>query len=313
MFSFPMISAVDGLRLFVYHAWPGHTWLGHAWPGAPAAGRREPEGVVVIAHGAGEHAARYARLSAALNDAGWAVLALDQRGHGRSPGPDGHGDFGAGGWDALVADLGQLIDWARARYPRLHLTLLGHSMGAAAAQHFCLTGSGRIDALVLSGSTSMAYRQRQEAAALARGETPVVGLPRPGFEGRTPFDWLSRDPVEVDRYVADPWCGFAFTDAARASMVSRGALTQPALLRNIRAALPVLLLAGDADPVNDGLRGLQALAAEWRAAGVRRIDTQYYPDGRHEMFNEINRDEVTAELIAWLREMRGAYGGVGFG
>ena len=146
----------------------------------------------------------------------------------------------------------------------------------------------------------MRQRQQRELAAAARGEQVVVGLARGGFENRTPFDWLSSDPNEVDKYIADRWCGFSFNDAVRASMQSRMALADDAQLANIRSDLPVLLVAGDADPINDELRGLQALVSEWSAAGVRRIDTQFYAGGRHEMFNETNRDEVTTRMIDWI-------------
>ena len=291
--QFTMISNVDRLPLRAFHA-PLEI-------AAVKQHRHQPEhGLVVIAHGAGEHAARYARLTGELNRAGFAVLSMDHRGHGHSPGPGGLGDFGRAGWDGLVADLGQLIGWGHALHPNAPLTLLGHSMGAAAAQHLCLTGSTQISALVLSGSTSMRQRQQRELAAVARGEAPTVGLARTGFENRTAFDWLSRDAAEVDKYIADPWCGFSFSDTVRASMITRMALSDDAQLANIRPDLPVLLLAGDADPINDELRGLHALASEWRAAGVRRIDTQFYSGGRHEMFNEINRDEVTANMIEWI-------------
>ena len=301
--QFTMISNVDRMPLRAFHA-PLETALA-----APGAERRHrlarARGVVVIAHGAGEHAGRYQRLIAALNEAGFAVLTMDHRGHGHSTGPDGLGDFGKGGWDALVADLGQLIGWGHALHPDVPLTLLGHSMGAAAAQQFCLSGSRHISALVLSGSTSVRQRQQRELAAAARGEQPVPGLARGGFEDRTPFDWLSRDAAEVDKYIADPWCGFSFSDAVRAGMHSRMALADDTQLANIRADLPVLLIAGDADPVNDELRGLHALTREWRAAGVRRIDTQFYAGGRHEMFNETNRNTVTANMIDWIAGLAG--------
>ncbi len=296
-----MISNVDRMPLRAFHAplefGAGEVGAGHRH------GYPRQRGLVVIAHGAGEHAGRYERLTGALNGAGFAVLTMDHRGHGRSSGPERLGDFGLAGWDGLVADLAQLIGWGHALHPGVPLTLLGHSMGAAAAQQFCLAGSKHISALVLSGSTSMRQRQQRELAAAARGEPVVVGLARAGFENRTPFDWLSRDAAEVDKYIADPWCGFSFSDAVRASMQSRLALADDAQLANIRADLPVLLLAGDADPINDELRGLHALASEWRAAGVRRIDTQFYAGGRHEMFNETNRAEVTAKMIDWIARL----------
>ena len=254
-----------------------------------------PRAVVVIAHGAAEHALRYDRFARALNAAQFAVWAMDHRGHGQSPGPEGLGDFGPGGWDALVADIGQLIELAGEAHPGLPVVLFGHSMGSAAAQQYAPEGSARIAALILSGSTSW--------EAPKQGEAPPAFAPNAAFEpARTPYDWLSRDTAEVDKYIADPLCGFESQGARRGrSRADPAALSDETRLRRIGSSLPCLLVAGDADPINRNLVGLNRLEERWRAAGVLRIDTLYYAGGRHEMLNETNRDEVTADIIAWLR------------
>lgn len=180
---FRFASAVDGLPIQAY-----------AWE------TTDPRAVVVVAHGAAEHALRYHRFARALNVAGIDVWAQDHRGHGQSAGPEGLGDFGDGGWDALVADIGQLIGIAQRERPAAPMVLLGHSMGAAAAQQFAPDGSDGIDALVLSGSTA---REAPKA-----GEVPPAFEPNKPFEpARTPYDWLSRDETEVDKYIADPFAG----------------------------------------------------------------------------------------------------------
>ena len=121
---------------------------------------------------------------------------------------------------------------------------------------------------------------------------------------RTDFDWLSTDNAEVDKYIADPFCGFNIW-AKRPQMGDPVRLADPAILSRIRPDLPVLFVAGDMDPINRKLEGLALLETRWRSAGVRQIDKLYYEGGRHEMLNETNRDEVTADIIGWLEKNLG--------
>lgn len=255
-----------------------------------------PKGLVVIAHGAAEHSLRYGRFARALNAAGYEVWSLDHRGHGRSPGPEGLGDFGEGGWDALVADVGQFIRIAKEARPGLPAVLFGHSMGSAAAQQLVPDASREIAGVILSGSSArMGRRERRE------GEPPPAFTPNAAFEpARTPYDWLSRDEAEVDRYIADPMCGFESRKSQRSGFASTSVIADPARLARIRPGLPCLFVAGTKDPINNNMEGLYELQRLWNEAGVKRIDTLYYKDGRHEMLNETNRDEVTADIVAWL-------------
>ena len=278
--TFRFTSNVDGFDL-----------QGYRWP------IDEPRATVVIAHGAAEHSLRYDRFAQALNGAGFDVWSLDHRGHGQSPGPEGLGDYAESGWDALVADIGQFVGLARAEANGVPVILFGHSMGSFAAQQLILDHSSAMDALVLSGS--------------AAREAPVEGAPPPAFTpnaqfepARTPYDWLSRDEAEVDKYIADPLCGFetqAVRPARGGSDPSR--LSDPTALAAIRSDLPILLVAGSRDPVGRNLEGLYLLEERYRSAGITRIDTQYYEDGRHEMLNELNRDEVMSTMITWLTDV----------
>jgi alpha-beta hydrolase superfamily lysophospholipase len=121
---------------------------------------------------------------------------------------------------------------------------------------------------------------------------------------RTPFDWLSRDDAEVDKYIADPLCGFTVSEASRNSMFAAAA---PALdmekLKQIRKDLPFYIFAGDKDPINAELTRLTPLVDRYREAGIRDIATDFYQGGRHEMLNETNRSEVVTNLKNWIERV----------
>ena len=255
-------------------------------------------GIVQIAHGMGEHSLRYAQVAAFLNDAGFHVYTNDHRGHGRSAtGKDALGDFGAAGWNGLVADMVTLTRLARTREGALPVILLGHSMGSFAAQQYVLDNSASIAALVLSGSAST------EKLAIDPSQPADLTNFNAAFEpARTPYDWLSRDNAAVDAYVADPLCGFGINQRAMQSMAEAAKrLTDPAEISRIRTDLPIYILAGDKDPINNNLEFLRPLAERYRAAGIANVTEKYYPDGRHEMFNETNRAEVLGDLLSWIR------------
>lgn len=255
-------------------------------------------GVVQIAHGMGEHIGRYAELAEDLVESGFVVYGNDHRGHGRSaPTRPSLGDFGAGGFNLLVEDMFRLTLIAKEENPDKPLVLLGHSMGSFAAQLYAIDHSGAIDGLALSGSGAL-----DGLVQLAKSAPPGDNiLNRPFLSARTPFDWLSRDPADADSFMEDPLCFADLQPASKASFLAvSSVLADPANLRKIRSNLPIYLFSGSEDPVGQRLEGVHILIERLRAAGIRDISYDFYPGGRHEMLNEINRVEVRANLLRWI-------------
>jgi alpha-beta hydrolase superfamily lysophospholipase len=284
---------VDELT-FSFDTPDGTTIAAYRWTGDET-----PRAIVQLAHGMGEHAARYRRLAEALTARGYAVYANDHRGHGRTAGSAAHhGDLGVGGWPGLASDLGQLGAIARREHPGIPLVIVGHSMGSFALQGYLLDHSALVDGAVLSGTSAL--------DVIAPNIDPTKEVDLSAFNAafapaRTEYDWLSRDPDEVDAYVADPACGFGLNPAGTASMLDALADTaDPARLGKIRSDLPILLLSGDADPLAGGGGLIDLVADRYRQAGVDDVTVALYDGARHEVFNETNRDEVTADLVEWL-------------
>jgi alpha-beta hydrolase superfamily lysophospholipase len=260
---------------------------------------RTPHAVLQVAHGMGEHARRYEKPLAPLIAAGWAVYADDHRGHGlTADGPEALGDFGENGAELIIEDIRRLTSLAHAEHPDLPLILLGHSLGSFFAQAFAFDHSHVIDGLALSGTAAFSDR----TGPVRRLDEIAVG----GEARRTPFDWLSRNPAEVDAYIADPLCGFSRKPSGDGSFARVAArLKDPAEIAKIRKDLPIYIFVGDKDPVNQDLALLEPLVDRYSAAGLTDLTVKVYPGGRHEMLNETNRDEVIADLTAWLERVAG--------
>ena len=260
----------------------------------------EPTGVVQIAHGLAEHGERYDRFARALNAAGFVVHAVDHRGHGRTA--NGRlGDFGAAGFGGLIADVAQFGAALRAKHGGLPVFLFAHSMGSFAAQAAMLDHASTWSGVVLSGSTALDMFAAGMANAPADAPAGLEAF-NAGFEHRTGYEWLSRDAAEVDAYVANPWCGWDVpADVIPALFAPAARLADPALLAGIRSDLPVLIASGDADPLAGGGALIQLLGQRYRDAGLVDVTVQLYPAARHEILNESNREEVTADIVAWLR------------
>ena len=272
----------------------------------------DPGAVVLIAHGASEHSGRYDRFARALNDAGLMAVALDHRGHGLTGRAEPRkAVMGSGGGAAVVDDVHELRMQVRAEVgDDVPLVLFGHSMGSLIALGYLVDHAEGLAGAVLCGfPTDLDHVDAlaaglQGAADAGHRDEPVDVLAQsnaPFEPARTPYDWLSRDPDEVDRYIADPMCGddnpltygylldlFEVLGPARSGFGSIGC--------------PVLVIAGDRDPAAGMGANPTKLAATLRDAGVDTTLT-LYPGARHELLNETNRDEVTADVIDWLRRV----------
>lgn len=256
-----------------------------------------PRAVIQFAHGAAEHLGRYDRFARHLAASGYAVIGADHRGHGENR-LHGLASFGPRGFPGVIDDLAAVARAARVRLPGIPLVLFGHSMGSFAAQAFVADHPDLCDGLILSGTA--AIDEVMAAGHLGTGLTAMNA----GFEpARTPFDWLSRDPAEVDAYVADSLCGFDIELASLATMPAAvfGVRAPDRLARAVSRKLPICLISGAEDPVGAGENGSSRVAADYTAAGLSDVDPRIYPGGRHEMLNEVNREAVTNDIVQWLR------------
>ncbi|WP_068615550.1 alpha/beta hydrolase [Paenibacillus tuaregi] len=303
---FDMLSS-DGKYIYIYNWFPSPS----EWEGPP-------RGVVQIAHGMAETARRYERLARALTTQGYVVYANDHRGHGRTAGTHEElGRPGTDGFNAMVNDMILLGAIIKDKHPETPLLLLGHSMGSFLTQKVMYTWPDPYAAFMLSGTCGK-RGMLQFGEQVARMQIALQGERHPSlllnalvFGGynrtfrpvRTAFDWLSRDDGEVDKYIADPECGVIssagfFRDFFRLLQE----IHTPSRMERIPKDKPVYLFSGEEDPVGMKGDGVRLLHRRYQELGLQDVECRLYPGARHEILNEINRDEVTAHLIDWMNQ-----------
>ncbi len=274
--------------------------------------------IVELSHGVSEHILRYEPLASYLTQRGFAVIGHDHLGHGSSviPGAPRLYLGPPGSWETATRDLDTCRRLARERFGRLPLFLLGHSMGSFLARTYLIRYPGTVDGAILVGTGQMSPAVLAAGSTLARaecrrlGETQISPLVerlafgpynKPFSPARTPYDWLSLDPSNVDAYLADPLCGGIPTAGLFRELLNGLRLIRdPRALRNMNLATPVLFLSGAMDPVGGCGRGVQAAFRSFQRAGVRDVSLRLYPQLRHEILNEACREDVYQDLCQWL-------------
>ena len=279
----------------------------------------EIKGVVQLVHGICEHVSRYAPLAEFLNAKGYVVVGEDHMGHGGSIAGGSTQGYFDGGWRNAVDDTYALCEKTKAEYPSLPYFIYGHSMGSfltrtilyrypeAGFAGAVISGTGWQPKPVLKLGKAVCKMQARHV-----GETnssPIVsklmfGNYNNSYENpRTVFDWLSRDPAVVDDYIADPLSGFEASVGLSGEML--GGMEMNQRMENLLKMpknLPVLFVAGDHDPVGSMGKGVQKTAEAFRKAGLLNVTVKLYPQGRHEMHNELNKDEVYADVLKFLNK-----------
>ncbi|MCF6241218.1 MAG: lysophospholipase [Bacteroidales bacterium] len=273
-----------------------------------------------IAHGMAEHAKRYDDFASFLNKHGFAVYANDHRGHGKTAGSIENLGYFADekGFEKVVDDMRVLTDKIKSEFPDKPVFLLGHSMGSFLSRFYAIEDASKINGLILSGTAGDPGMLGQIGKLLSnliaavsgkKSQTPLMtslsfGAYNKQFKpNRTDFDWLSRDNEQVDKYVNDPYCGTVFTAGFYKDMLG-GLLyvNQNQAIKKMRKDLPVLLISGDKDPVSENGKGVKEVYEKMNKAGLNDVEMKLYPDARHEILNEINKDEVYNDVLNWITQ-----------
>lgn len=274
----------------------------------------DPCAAVQLTHGMAEHIDRYDAFARYLAEQGVLVYGQDHAGHGKSTPDAPRGYFGPeNGWDALVQDMRTLLDTVRGDYPAIPFILFGHSMGSFLARTYAGRDGADFDAYIFSG-TAGSNPALGIAKLIAKREIKKRGADRPSEllnklsfgsynksigEHRTDFDWLSRVNDQVDRYVADENCGFVFTAAGMRDLFAGLTEISGAKWAASVPNKPILLIAGDRDPVGGSGKGVRQVA-HWLTQTGHSVECKLYSGARHEVLNELNRDEVFGDVALFL-------------
>ncbi len=295
----------DGLEIFVYKWSPENN--------------KKAKAVIQIAHGMAETAARYEKLGEELTKEGYIIYANDHRGHGKTAREvDKLGDLGENGFLAMADNMYQLTEIIKKENPKLPIFLLGHSMGSFLTQRYiCLYGK-ELKGAILSGTNGNIGVMADVGRIIAKREIKRIGrsgrsekLDKLSFGGynrafkpnRTKFDWLSRDEKEVDKYIENPFCGTIFTAGFFYDLLGGLKLiANKNEISKIPKDLPIYMFSGDKDPVGKNGRGVLRLVKAYKKLGIKDLTYKLYTEGRHEMLNELNSDEVIKDLLLWLED-----------
>ncbi len=278
----------------------------------------EPRAVVQIVHGISEYVQRYDRFARFLAERGFLVCGEDHLGHGRTAEVDGvFGWFAReDGWNKVLSDVHTLRGLVGERYPGVPYFLFGHSMGSFLTRSYLIRWPGTVSGAILSGTG------QEGPATVALGKAVASALKRAGrgqvvsplinalslgaynrkfAPNRTRVDWISRDEAVQDAYLADPFCNFLPTAGMFRDMMDGLALIgSPAQVARMDKSTPVFFLSGDHDPVGQMGKGVERVYDLFRAAGCVDVTLRLYKDGRHEMLNELNYEQVQNDVLRWL-------------
>lgn len=283
----------------------------------------EVKGIVLLSHGMTEHASRYERLGRLLTEKGVALYAEDHRGHGetaRLAEENGTGMFGyladRDGFFRVVDDIHEELVMVKNLHPGKKIVLFGHSFGSFISQCFLEKYGESLDGCILCGTAGPRYGLVESARAVGniikfftgrKHVSPLMDKLAFGSynsrikDRRTNFDWLSRDNAQVDKYIEDPWCGYVCTIGFFCDMFAGlSYIHRKENMAKVPKNLPVHFIDGTGDPVGDYAESVKNLCEIYRSNGVKNADIKLFEDARHELLNETNREEVEADVLAWV-------------
>lgn len=286
-----------------------------AWQFAPEG---EVKAVIQMHHGMAEHTGRYRNFISDFTERGYAIFINDMLGHGQSnEDKDLLGYFGdKDGYKNILADAKALTDIAKSEYPDKKFIIAGHSMGSLIMRNYINEYGNNFDGAVFIGTAgptpiAKAGIPIMKLVAALKGKKHhsqflndiSLGAYDKPFEHRTHYDWGMRDTKEVDEYVADPLCGFLFTVAGYMDL-SRLTIecNEDKWFNNVAKNVPVILMSGDMDPVGNYGKGVTEVYRKLLETDHKNVTLKLYHDARHEILNELNKEEVYDDLDKWIEE-----------
>lgn len=276
-----------------------------------------PKAVVQIVHGMCEYIARYDDFARYLNGLGFLVVGDDHLGHGRTaPTREDLGYFAPkDGYLYMIEDEFALTGIIKELFPGLPYFLLGHSMGSFIARGYLAKHREGLTGAIISGTSGpnpmsgmgVLVAKLIKAFKGERYRSKLIDKLSFGAyndrypEKRTKYDWLTRDNAIVDAYAKDPYCTFLFTVSGSLDLMHLlRSISNEAWADAVNKDLPILLISGDMDPVGDYGKGVAKVRDLLKAAGVKDLQMTLYPQGRHEILNEIDRQVVYSDVATWL-------------
>lgn len=281
----------------------------------------EIRAVVQLVHGMAEHMERYREFAMFLAQKGILVVGHDHIGHGESV--ESEQDYGyfakENGNQVLIQDMHQIVLRTKKSYANLPYIMFGHSMGSFLTRQYLCCHGKELDGAVICGTGDMPALVLKAGMLICRTEAALRGWKarselirlisfgsyNAGFKpNRTTCDWLTRDEKVVDAYMADPKCGFTFTLNGYFNLfLTIYKIGRTEYLRRMPHELPVLFIAGEKDPVGNCGKGVRAAAERFKKSGMRNVDCILYPEDRHEILNELDKQTVYNDVLAWIHKI----------